>query len=51
MLTFEELSGYAPKMTYLGKCENDADGRSTEFWEDLYQLFKARMIEEMKEIK
>lgn len=47
MLTFEELAQNAPKLTYLPK-ELEDSRFSTSFWEDLYQLFKARMIAESK---
>lgn len=39
-LTFEELSCVSPQIKPL------PSGVSTDFWENLYQLFKSRMIEE-----
>lgn len=46
-MTFEELKRYSPKMEYLPP-ENGVQLYETTFWEDLYQLFKARMIAEQE---
>jgi len=45
MITFKELESVSPKMTIL------PHGCSTNFWEELYQLFKQRMQEEETQSK
>lgn len=41
-MTFAELARLDLKVVHL------PDGYQTSFWEDLYQLFKQRMLEEAK---
>lgn len=48
-ITFENLSKYDPNLKNMRA--EDGVFFSTSFWEDLYQLFKARMIEEQSSNK
>lgn len=43
MLTFEELSMLKPVMT----SAKEGVKPEAQFWEDLYQLFKARLVQEL----